>query len=96
MYCVGGLEGGTERRVLGFSYELIREKRGSSQVCEANPLSWLQLITQSMHKLLAAGAIYMKCVLSSTCLKMAFEFEKLKLHIYIFFSTVDQQLILYL
>lgn len=72
------------------------EKRGSSQVCEANPLSWLQLITQSMHKLLAAGAIYMKCVLSSTCLKIAFEFEKLKLHIYIFFSIGDQQLILYL
>lgn len=53
-------------------------------------------ITHSVHKLLVARAIYMKRVISSTCLKMDFKLEKQKLRICIFFSIEDQQFILYL
>lgn len=85
-----------ERMALEFSYELIPEKRGSSQVCDFNPLPWLQHVTHSTHNLVAAGAIYMIHVISSTCLKMDFKFEKLKPRICIFFSLEDQHFILYL
>ena len=54
-------------------------------------LSWLQHITQSALKLLAARVMHVSCVISSICLKMKLKFELLKLHIYISFSVGDQQ-----